>query len=134
MEKMLVAIRIRGDVALPYDAKQTLAMLNLHHKNWCSIYPNNASMKGMINKVKDYVTYGELSEETYKELMEKKADEYKQDDDNCLVYNKKKYKKFIRLSPPLKGYGREGTKKPFTKNGALGYRADKINELIKRMM
>ena len=134
MEKLIVAVRVRGMVGLPYETKQTLEMLNLHNKNWCSLYKDTPSVRGMIKKVKDYVTWGEISEEVYKELMEKRAEEYKQEDDNCLLYNKKKYKKFIRLSPPKKGYGREGTKKPFVKNGALGYRAEKINDLLKRMM
>ena len=33
-----------------------------------------------------------------------------------------------------KGYGRKGIKTPFSKGGALGYRGDKINDMIQRMM
>ena len=43
-------------------------------------------------------------------------------------------KKFFRLSPPRKGFGRKGIKFAFTKGGALGYRGIKINDLIKRML
>ena len=43
-------------------------------------------------------------------------------------------KKFYRLDPPRKGFGRKGIKMAFSKGGALGYRAEKINDLVKRMM
>jgi len=42
-------------------------------------------------------------------------------------------KPFFRLNPPVKGFG-AGVKVPFSLGGALGYRKDKINELIKRML
>ena len=41
-------------------------------------------------------------------------------------------KPVYRLEPPKKGYS--SIKKPFKLGGALGNRADKINELIKRMI
>ena len=50
------------------------------------------------------------------------------------VHNGKKYKRYFRLSPPKKGYGRNGIKQPFSKNGALGDRKEKISELLERMM
>ena len=50
------------------------------------------------------------------------------------TFNKKNYKKFIRLEPPVKGFGVNGIKKPFSKGGALGYRAKEINDLLRRMM
>ena len=43
-------------------------------------------------------------------------------------------KRFFRLTPPLKGFERGGIKKPFSLGGALGYRKDNINDLIKRMI
>ena len=43
-------------------------------------------------------------------------------------------KAYFRLMPPVKGFARQGIKKPFSMGGALGYRKDKINDLIKRMI
>ncbi len=40
-------------------------------------------------------------------------------------------KPIFRLHPPRKGY--EGIKRSFTEGGALGYRGEKINQLIRRM-
>ena len=38
------------------------------------------------------------------------------------------------LSPPRGGFERKGIKASFSDKGALGYRADKINDLLKKMM
>ena len=46
----------------------------------------------------------------------------------------KKIKKIFRLNSPKRGYGRKGTKVSFKNSGALGYRGDKINDLIMRMI
>jgi len=122
-EQKLAVIRIRGSIGLKKDIKDTLSMLNLHRNNYCVVVPNNDNYLGMVKKVKDYVTYGELDDETYKLLVEKRGE--KKGD---------KLKKFFRLSPPKKGFERKGVKIPFKKKGAIGYRAGKINDLIKRMV
>ena len=103
--------------------------------------PQNA---GMIRKVKDFVTYGEASDEMLKEVVSKRGAEYKvreQDSKGKIKYSRKyitvdgkKYKKYFRLMPPAKGYGRNGIKKPFSRGGALGNRKEKINDLLKRMI
>jgi len=41
---------------------------------------------------------------------------------------------FFRLKPPIKGFENKGIKQPFSKGGALGYRKDKINDLIMNMI
>jgi large subunit ribosomal protein L30 len=114
-------------------------------------------MMGMLNKVKDFVTWGEIDEETFKSLLlkrgrlpgkQKLTEEYVKDklkmsvDDFVKEYFAFKkelkdipgLKPFFKLSPPVNGFERKGTKKPFSLGGALGYRKDKINELIKRMV
>jgi large subunit ribosomal protein L30 len=75
------------------------------------------SVIGMLIKVKDYVTWGEINPETAEML--KKRDEGK---------------KFYRLNSPKKGFGRKGIKIPFGIGGALGHRGEKINDLIQRMI
>ena len=143
MTELLVVVRVRGSINLSQDMKRTFEQLNLNNKNWCIISKKEPSAVGMINKVKDYVTWGEISDEVLKQLVEKRGDLYKsrvEDSKSKINYNKyvelngKKYKKVFRLSPPKKGYGRKGIKHPFSQGGALGYRADKIKDLLERMM
>lgn len=139
----IVVVRVRGKINLDSNIKKTFEMLNLHNKNGCVVVESTPSNLGMINKVKDYVTWGEMDEEVFKEMVEKKADLYfdrlndsknKYSYSKHFTFNKKKYKKFIRLDPPVKGFGVQGIKKPFLKGGALGYRAKEINDLVRRMM
>ncbi|MAE42839.1 50S ribosomal protein L30 [Candidatus Woesearchaeota archaeon] len=139
----LAIIRIRGLINIQRDIKRTLNQLKLYKKNFCVVIANNKSSFGMVTKVKDYVTWGEIDNETYDILIDKKSEEYKDrltDRKQKIEYNRfldakgKKIKKFFRLNSPRKGYGRKGIKVPFNKGGALGYRAEKINELIKRMI
>ncbi|MEK6916111.1 MAG: uL30 family ribosomal protein [Nanoarchaeota archaeon] len=139
----IAVVRIRGDVKLSPDVRKTFELLNLHNKNYCVVVEKNPSNLGMVKRVNDYVTWGEISDEFYKELVEKKGETYnnriedskkKIQYNKYFTFNKTKYKKYFRLMPPVKGYGPEGIKKPFSKNGALGYRKDKISQLITRMM
>ena len=139
--KKLAVIRIRGVTGIKKDIKDTLNMLCLYHNNYCVVLNNN--MLGMIRKVKDYVTWGEINDETYRLLIEKRGKEFKGRETDSkkkinykkfIVINNKKYKKYFRLSPPRGGFERKGIKTPFTKSGALGYRKEKINDLIKRMV
>ncbi len=126
MANHLAVVRIRGGVGADRRIKSTLTMLCLYRKNYCCMYPNNPSFQGMITKVKDYVTWGEIDEGTQKLLIEKRAEKDPKDP--------KKIKKFFRLSPPRGGFERKGIKTPFQNGGALGYRGKKVNDLIKRMI
>lgn len=142
MSKIAI-IRVRGAVNLRREVKDTLNLLRLYRKNFCVVVEGNPSLMGMIKKVKDYVTYGEIDDATYKELVEKRGEEYKgreKDAKGRIEYKKfilidgKKIKAFFRLNPPKKGFGRKGIKVSYKVHGALGYRADKINDLLKRMI
>ena len=115
--KRIAIIRIRGGIKVKGTIKDTMNMLRLYRKNYCVVVEGNASIMGMINKIKDYITWGEIDDDTFKMLVEKKGE-----------------KKFFRLSPPRGGFERKGIKVPFKVGGALGYRAEKINDLIKRMV
>jgi len=139
----LAVIRIRGIINIQRDIKRSLNQLRLYKKNFCVVVTNNKSSFGMVTKVKDYITWGEIDNKTYDLLIDKKSDEYKDritDRKQKIKYNRfldvkgKKIKKYFRLNSPKKGYGRKGIKTPFNKGGALGYRAEKINDLIKRMI
>jgi len=156
MNKILV-LRVRGDLNIKGEIKDTLKMLRLFNKNYCVILDNNENYVGMIKKVKDYVTWGELNKETFELLLKERGrlagnkrmtEEYlKEKTKNSFkdfteeFFNQKKslkdvpgLKLFFRLHPPVKGFERGGIKKPFSLGGSLGYRKEKINELIQRMI
>lgn len=141
-EQKIAVILVRGFVGVSKPIKDTLLMLHLRRKNNCVILPSTPEFKGMIQKVKDYVTWGEIDEEVFKELVEKKGSEYKgRLSDRKEKYkfpyfelNGKKYKKYFRLNPPKKGFGRKGIKIPFKVGGGLGSRGEEINDLIQRML
>jgi large subunit ribosomal protein L30 len=112
------AVRVRGTTGVRFDFTKTLECLNLYKKNFCILIENTPSSKGMLQKVKDFITWGEADDATI-DLLKKERDEGK---------------RFFRLSSPRKGYGRKGVKCSFTIGGALGYRGKEINSLIKRMI
>jgi large subunit ribosomal protein L30 len=139
----IAIVRIRGSCNVKHPIEDTLSKLRLHRKNYCVVVPKNGNYVGMIKKVKDYVTWGEIGDDTYKVLIDKRKGEYKgraEDRHQKIQYDKflgvdgKKIKKFFRLNSPKKGYGRKGIKTSFKEGGALDYRGDKINDLIKRMI
>ena len=112
----LAIIRIKGPVQVPARVEDTMKMLNLNKKHACVIIEESPSLKGMIKKVEHLITWGEINDDTIK-LLEKR----------------KKGKGFA-LHPPKGGFERKGIKMPFKLGGAYGYRAEKINDLIKRML
>ena len=124
-EKFAVVL-IRGLIGINKDIKKTLYLLKLRKKHVCVVIENNESNRGMLKKAKDYITYGEIDEKTLKELLSKRG---KEDHGN-----KGKLKPFFELAPPRKGFERKGTKKSFMDGGALGYRGNKINDLVTRMI
>jgi large subunit ribosomal protein L30 len=124
----IAIVRIRGGIALAPGITRTLELLQLYRQNFCVVVDGTPQMRGMINKVKDYVTWGEITDDTLKKLIEKRSESYQDHE------GKKQVKKFFRLHPPVKGFERKGIKQPFNKGGALGYRKEKINQLIMRML
>lgn len=139
--KMAVVL-VRGTVKMTKKIKDTLQLLRLTRKNHCVVVEKNAVNLGMTKKVRDFVTYGEIDEKTYQELFEKRGQEYKgrltdakkKYSYKTIEYKGKKYKPYFCLNPPRKGFGRKGIKYPFNVGGALGYRGEKMNDLVMRMI
>jgi len=114
----IAIIRVRGRVGVREDIEHTLRRLKLTKPNHLVIYEDSPVIRGMINKAKDYITWGEVSDEFIKEI-EKHATK---EDENL-----------YRLQPPRKGWGRRGIKYTYAQGGALGYRGKDIESLIERM-
>lgn len=94
--------------------EDTLRQFHLTRKNHCVVLEGTETVKGMLQKAKDYVTWGEASDEVVAKLKAKGDAPY-------------------RLSPPRGGF-KGSIKLQFNQKGALGYRGDKINALILRML
>ncbi len=153
----IAVIRVRGEVGVDHKIEDTLTMLHLTKKNRCTIIPNAKSYIGMLNKIKDYCTFGEIDDKTVAMLLEKRG-RLKGDSPLTQDYLKEKLKvdfnqfasifmqdkmglkdipglkHFFKLHPPIGGFEREGIKKPYSIGGALGYRGPEINKLIRRMV
>ena len=120
----MAIIRVRGTVRINGNISHTLDILRLKKKHVCVVVEKSSSSMGMIRKSKDYTTFGEIDEETEKQLISKRG---KKDQEG-------KLKPFFELAPPRGGFEKKGIKKTFKQGGILGYRGAKINDLIKRML
>ncbi|OIO26895.1 50S ribosomal protein L30 [Candidatus Micrarchaeota archaeon CG_4_10_14_0_2_um_filter_55_9] len=109
----IAIIRVRGIQGVRHEARETMEQLHLTRKHSCIVLEETETLKGMLNVVTDYVTWGHVNDETLKKLEEKGGKPY-------------------RLHPPRKGWG-GSIKKPYP-SGALGKRGESINELIGRML
>lgn len=155
--KRIVIIRIHGAPGLKKVVKDTLNMLRLYKKHNCVVVPNSRSIAGMINKINDHVTWGEINEESLTTLLTKRGkipmkksltEDYVKDklkmsipefaekimDFEIDLKELPGLKLFFKLHPPRGGFERGGIKKQFAQGGVLGYRKEKINDLIKKMV
>ncbi len=139
----LAIVLVRGMVGLSHEVKETLRLMRLTRKNNCVVLESTPITKGMLQKVKDFVTWGEISEATFSELVKMRGNEFlgrTQDSKKKYTYkgffefNGKKYHKTFALNPPKKGFGRKGIKTPFKLGGALGNRSNAMDDLVKRMI
>lgn len=153
----IAVIRIRGLVGISKRVEDTMKKLRLFKKHHCAVVKDTKDIRGMLTKVKDYCTFGEIDAKTFEELLVNRGKivgNKKFTEDWLRKYAKLDLKQFVdkfmkdeikmrdvpglkpyfKLSPPRGGFERAGIKKPFSVGGVLGYRKDKIAELIRRMI
>ena len=154
---IMAVVRIRGRVGIKPDIRYTLDMLRIRRKFWATIVPYTPSYRGMLHKVKDYSTYGEVDKETLVELLRyrgrlrqggKITDEWLRENTEfgsveelagAILSGKVKFHKlewvipYFRLRPPKGGFKRS-TKRSWNDGGELGYRGKEINRLLRRMI
>ncbi|NIO37476.1 50S ribosomal protein L30 [Candidatus Bathyarchaeota archaeon] len=153
--KCIVAVRIRGTIRASQKVRATLEMLNLTRNNQAVLVDNRPSFLGMLKTAQNFVTYGEASKETVETLINKRgrregnkklSEDYAKNVGcksleglveaifSCeLEYWKLPHvKPVFRLHPPTKGF-KGKVKKSYGMGGELGYRGEKINELVDRM-
>ncbi|MBU2637558.1 MAG: 50S ribosomal protein L30 [Nanoarchaeota archaeon] len=157
MNTKIAIVRVHGPSKLKHDVVKTFDLLRLYRKHTCIVVPNNVSYMGMLVKIKDFATWGEISLEVFRKMLEKRGklpghkkltEEYLKektglgfDEFAKQFFEGKKelkdvpgLKPFFKLCPPVKGFERKGIKMPFSLGGALGYRKDQINDLLEKML
>ena len=143
-------IRIRGKVRRSAPVTDTLRMLRLTRQNHCVIVPETPAYRGMLQKVKDFITWGEVTPEIVAKLLLKRGgltdaavkanSRFKSVWDfsqalakgEATVADVKGLRPVLRLHPPRGGF--IAIKRPFMDKGDLGYRGKDINELLDRMI
>ncbi|TAL46677.1 50S ribosomal protein L30 [archaeon] len=150
---MFIVIRLRGSIGARKDIVDTLDMLNLHTSNNCVVIPEDKTHKGMLQKVRDMVTWGEADAEILAALLKKKlrlegGNSVESTDlkkllnvdsfealASAVIDGKVKivspFEKTLRLRPPTKGF--KSTRETYPK-GDLGYRGKEISKLLQRMI
>lgn len=147
----LAVVQIRGTVNTHPDVRKTLELLRLKRKHACVVVNENDVNIGMLQRVKDYVTFGKIDEKAFVELIKargeavggkkfsgdaaKVAKEYFEDKVTLRDFESKyQLKPYFRLHPPKGGFERRGIKTPYKLGGVLGNREEKINDLIVKML
>ncbi len=156
-EKIVLAIRVRGQVRVKPQIEDTLNKLLLGRLHQARILKISPSLEGMIVKAKDYITWGEVSEEVIEKLLLKRGrlpgsgrltDSYVKKNSkyssikalakaiasgNADVKEVEGLKPIFRLTPPSKGFkGKKNVGRGM--GGITGYRGEDINSLALRMI
>lgn len=152
----IAIVRVRGHAKIQHRAVDTMNMMKINRPNHCVVLPQNDTTKGMLQVVKDYVTWGEIGHELLARMLFQRGevaggarltDAYVKDNSKftsilslakaidkgeARFTDVKGLKPMLRLPPPRQGY--ESTRKTYTDRGALGYRGAAIEKLIDKML
>lgn len=151
-------VRVRGSEQAGEKVQRTLKQLRLNKINHLVFVRNDPTMLGMLETVKDYVTWGEISAEMIAKILIKRGepvgkrrrlnDEFVKDNnekfksvlsfakaiqaDEARLDSVRNLQPVIRLHSPRGGY--ENVKKPYRMGGSLGYRGKDMEALLERMI
>ena len=153
-----IVVRARSNVGVERRIKDTMLHMNLTKVNHAVIIPENDQYRGMLQKAKDYITWGEAAEATVERMLTergrmsgdspltdavvKDSTDFKNIKDfaksvtsgESTVKDVPGLKRVFRLHPPRGPKGWGGIKRSFVVGGALGARGDAINNLVDRMI
>lgn len=124
-KKYIAVILVRGLVGVSREIGDTLHHLRLRKKHACAVFERSPQVLGMLQKAKDFVTWGYIDDDTYALLKEKRG---RKDPKTGELYT------YFLLQPPKGGFEKKGIKNTYGHGGVLGFRDEKINDLIKRMV
>lgn len=153
----LCVLRVRGAHGMRRTIQRTLHLMNLYSVNSATILKSTPIIRGMLQKSKDYISFGPVSEDILKNMLKKRArltgnkmltdahvrrsTVYKSVDGlaKAIYQGKiqlrevKDLKPVFRLHPPIGGYP-GSIKKPVGAGGTLGNVGNKINIYLKKMI
>ena len=152
---LFAAVRLRSAIGARRRVKDALMLLNLRYIHSCVLLPKNRSTEGMLKMVKDYVTYGEVDNNTLIELLKKRLrmngnkrvtekeleevtgfksfEEFAEAllNGKAALKNYPQFKRVFRLNSPRGGLK---SKKGHYPKGDLGYRGEDINRFLRKMI
>lgn len=145
--KGIIAVAmIKSPIGAKPDAKKTLFLLGMWQINTARLLFDSPRNRSMLQKVKDYVTWGTVTPEFAEEVFLKRGKafggkkltpELAKKAVGVVVSEGKLseigVKKDVHLHPPKGGF--KGTlKRPLTQRGEAGDRKEKIADLVGRMI
>ncbi|UXD21146.1 50S ribosomal protein L30 [Ignicoccus pacificus DSM 13166] len=157
-KKVYLIIRIKGEPDAPPYVRKTLENLRLHKRFHATIYPADLpGIEGMLRRAQAWITWGEVNKETLAKLLEVRGrapgnkrltKEYIKEkfgvesfeelaekiiSGEIKFHKQDAIKPVFRLHPPRGGF-RRSIKRPYGSYGEAGYRGEKINELVLKML
>lgn len=141
---LYAVVRVRGGASAIRETEDTAAKLRLVSVNSCTVVPSDGTHTGMLHMAADYLTWGEVSEDTLSRLIGKRGameDGSRPDGKQARSLASKVMKAgtlkgsgikpMFRLAPPAGGLRSIRMHYP---KGDLGYRGAEINKLLERMI
>ena len=152
----MAVVRVRGTVLARGSVVDTLDMLRLTRANHCVIVQETASIRGMLVKAQDFITWGEISAQMIAKLLLKRGrisggksltDAYVKANSKfssildftqaiskgeATTKDVRGLSPVLRLHPPLKGF--RSVKLTYESGGDLGDRGKDIENLLTRMI
>ena len=157
-KKLYLIIRIKGQPDAPPEVRHALKLLRLHKRYHAAVYPADLpGLEGMLRTAQAWITWGEINKDTLAKLLEargrapgnkKLTKEYIKErfgvesfeelaekivKGEVVLHKQEHIKPVFRLHPPRGGFKRS-VKRPYGSYGEAGYRGEKINELVLRML
>jgi len=153
-----IVVRARSDVKVERSIRETMGHLNLTRVNHAVIIPDNAQYRGMLQKAKDFITWGNADADLVEKVITgrgrlignkpvtdsdvKEGTDYKSikefakaiASDDATVKDMPELKRVFRLHPPRGPKGWGGIKRTYVIGGALGPRGEDIGALVERMI
>jgi large subunit ribosomal protein L30 len=151
-----VAVRLKGHRRIRIETEDAMKSLRLTRANHAVVLPTTPDVRGQLQKIQDYVTFGTVGAPEISQLIRTrgrlegdkpvtdadvaKGTSYKSIDDfsNAIADGKAKYadlkgvKPIFRLAPPRKGL--KSLKRHVGAHGDLGNRGEGIKDLLARMI
>ena len=151
-------VRVRSDRGVERSIRDTMAMMNLTRVNHATIVPESSTYAGMLQKSKDFVTWGVVDAGTIENLLKergrmvgdkpvddaaiKAGSDFKSVKDfskalasgEATMKSVDGLKPVLRLHPPRGSKGWGGFKRAYSVGGALGFRGEEISSLAERMI